>query len=200
VGHNLEDVEEYSVCHITPTLQECIRYWAEFPVTNQFLLNKSVTWARNNGHNDAHDRRYYVTIKDIKNIRATVAKDFQEDPNDAVSVSKLCGEGGALKEQVVFYQALDQPNEVPLVLILQTPWQREQLKKYGQEVAFLDATYSGITAYGFGMYSVVVQNAHGCGVPTAFLFLSDEKEATLFLAMAKLKESLQQHGFAWQPR
>lgn len=64
------------------------------------------------------------------------------DPNDAVSTDHLLR--SVLTEEVVFYQQKSSNNDQPLVIVLQSAQQLEDFKKFGANVVFVDASYSGI--------------------------------------------------------
>ncbi|XP_067222250.1 uncharacterized protein [Chanodichthys erythropterus] len=50
----------------------------------------------------------------------------------------------------------------------------------------MDATH-GVNQYGFPLFTLVVRDSHGHGIPVAYIILGNEKQATLQLALEKLK-------------
>ncbi|KAG9283804.1 hypothetical protein AMEX_G2612 [Astyanax mexicanus] len=54
---------------------------------------------------------------------------------------------------------------------------------------FLDATYKGVTQYGFAFYAVLVKNSEGQGIPVSFFILSEESSDILKVCLQKLHEA-----------
>ncbi|KAI2644228.1 dITP/XTP pyrophosphatase [Labeo rohita] len=114
------------------------------------ILLKSHEWSKEQGHTDLNNQAYFVTLKDIENIRTYMFP--QKD----------------------------------LVIVLQTPSMRDNLQEYEKDIVFMDATH-GINQYGFPLFTLVVRDSHGHGIPVAYIILGNEKQATLQLALEKLK-------------
>ena len=96
-----------------------------------------------------------------------------------------------LRENVIFYQPLSHSEQQPLIIVFSSPWQIDQLKKYGPEMIYLDATYKGITQYGFAFYAVVVKSNHGRGGPCCFLPIERGNFRTVFTMFAEVARGCQ---------
>ena len=118
-------------------------------------------------------RRFYPTPKYVWNIQRSLASTTRLDENDSISVDRLVK--SELQQVFVFYPPLFHSNKQPLVIVLQSVWQREQLAKDGNAMVFLDATYKGVTAYGNAFYaSLIIQHENGCGIAVAYFIVSEE--------------------------
>ncbi|XP_076864185.1 uncharacterized protein LOC143516460 [Brachyhypopomus gauderio] len=102
--------------------------------------------------------------------------------DDSQSTSKLLE--GPLKEHVIFYQAYTDSTD--LIIVIQTPSMWNNLEKYGKDIVFMDATYC-VNQYDFPLLTLAIRDSHGHGIPVAYLILGNEKQATLELALEKLR-------------
>ncbi|CAG2234359.1 unnamed protein product [Mytilus edulis] len=160
------------------------------------ILCKAWKWARDQGHFDVHDRRYYLTPVDIKNICQRYKMDKRIHQNDAVAVHELCTQ--ILKEEIIFYQELKEGVQ-PLVIIYQNEAQR--MMKLAENVVFLDATYKGLTAYGYSFYALVARDEQqGRGTPLSYCISSDDTGEVLKIFLRSLKTTAENHGFDFCPR
>lgn len=142
-----------------------------------------------------------INFRSLK--RKFLNEESRLDSNDALSVSRLCA--GRLQPDVVFYQELikqerDPSKDQPLILVMQTEWQRKMLHMHGRMINYLDSTYGSVTIYGFALYVLSVQDSFGRGVPVSFIFLSEDTQHNLFTALSQLKKSMEKHGMNWRPR
>ncbi|XP_060720781.1 uncharacterized protein LOC132842132 [Tachysurus vachellii] len=108
----------------------------------------------------------------------------QQHKDDATSTSHLLE--GPFKDYGIFFQPYSPQTD--LIIVLQTPSMRDNLHKYGREIVFMDATH-GVNQYGFPLFTLVVRDSHGHGIPVAYIILGNEKQDTLQLALEKLKPS-----------
>lgn len=138
----------------------------------------------------------FLSLSDLR--KKFLSEENHLDRNDAKSVSLLCNK--RLKESVIFFQKLDDSKGQPLLLVVQTSWQRGQMKSHSKAINFFDSTYSGVTVYGYALYTLSVQDSNGRGVPVAFIVMSKENQVLLVTVLSHLKESLKQHGITWKPR
>jgi len=106
----------------------------------------------------------------------------QQHKDDANSTTQLLE--GAFRDSVIFYQPYSPQTD--LVIVLQTPSMRDNLQEYGRDIVFMDATH-GVNQYGFPLFTLVVRDSHGHGIPIAYIILGNEKQAMLQLALEKLK-------------
>lgn len=134
------------------------------------------------GHIDKYNRRYYVTLEDIRIIKKSINALIFPDVKDCVSVDILAT--SELKENICFYQPLS--DEQPLIIVVQTPWQKQLLKEHPHPMMFMDATYKEMTSYGYAFYALLLSNSIGRGVPFAYFIISQESTATLTLCLEKL--------------
>ncbi|XP_073669302.1 uncharacterized protein [Paramisgurnus dabryanus] len=63
---------------------------------------------------------------------------------------------------------------------------RDNLREYGKDIVFMDATHC-VNQYGFPLFTLIVRDSHGHGIPVAYMILGNEKQATIQLALEKLK-------------
>lgn len=186
-GHDISSTKENKVNRINEDLVEFIHRGISQGLSNSAILLKAIDWSQSQGKNDFSDRTFFVSPDDITQIRASFNRSIRLDGNDSVSVEKLVQ--SELKDSILLFQPLSHIEDQPLMIVYSSPWQLEQLKKFGGQMLFLDATYKGITQYGFAFYAVMVKNEEGKGVPVAFFILSEETTATLQTCLLNLKEA-----------
>lgn len=179
-GHDEGNSKEKNRIH--PDLHSLIEIWLQQGCSTSEILIKSYDWAQQNGHVDKKDRRFYLTPNDIrllkKNLRGV-------GDSDSVSVDHLVSM--ELRDNICFYQPLH--NEQPFILVVQTPFQKQLLEENPHPMVFMDASYKGITAYGYAFYALLLINKTGRGVPFAYFILSKETTATVSLCLQKLQLS-----------
>lgn len=107
----------------------------------------------------------------------------QQHKDDATSTSHLLE--GPFKD-LFFYQPYSPQTD--LIIVLQTPSMRDNLYEEGRFFFFMDATH-GVNQYGFPLFTLVVRDSHGHGIPVAYIILGNEKQNTLQLALENLKPS-----------
>ncbi len=182
-GHDPSECVDKHKSPIDPELKQLIRKWLKIGVRPENVWTLAIQWAEERGHLDVHDRRYYVTPQDVKNIRDCLLRETRMDKNDAVSVEKLLTT--EYKEETVFYQNYEK-NRKPFIAVLQSDSMKENMKKYGQSTVFMDATNS-VNQYSFPLYTLLVKDEFGRGKPVAHIIVSDESQDTLILALTKLR-------------
>ncbi|XP_047108757.1 uncharacterized protein LOC124777406 [Schistocerca piceifrons] len=122
------------------------------------------------------ERIYLLEKKDLHNIK----RDFdigyatKKHENDAVSVKLWVEEMKRQSDNPVLYfkqQKQVDPNfqDEDFILIIMTDFQAEQLLKYGEDKICVDGTH-GMTAYDFQLFTIVVVDRYGAGMPVAFCF------------------------------
>lgn len=74
----------------------------------------------------------------------------------------------------------------PLVIVVQTPQQKALLQENPHPMVFMDASYKGLTSYGYALYALVLVNQTGRGVPFAYLIMSQESSAIVELCLNML--------------
>ena len=176
---------------VCPELEQKIIYWIQLGVKTDVILINAHKWAHSNGHYDIEDSAFIVTPSDIQNIRKKHLRTVHFDENDSLSVHKMATE--TYHEDVVLYQQYEF-GENPLILVLQTKEMKEDLSKSTSKMIFMDATNS-VNKYGFPLWSLLVANEFGRGVPVAHIIASQESTAVLAKALTALK-----HNCGFKPR
>lgn len=145
------------------------------------IVIRSYEWACSRGYTDKHDWRFFLTPEDVWSVKRHLRILTLPDINDAVSVEKLVTT--ELKENICFFQPLTK--DQPLVIVVQTPQQKALLQDNLHPMVFMDASYKGLTSYGYALYALLLVNQTGRGVPFAYLIMSQESSAIveLFLKM-----------------
>lgn len=183
--HSGHDPTSSSEGHSEKISQELVKHIQDLislGVKPDTILLKSHECSKEQGHTDVNNRAYFVTPKDIENIRTCMIRKNQQHKDDANSTTQLLE--GPFKDCVIFYQPYSPQTD--LVIVLQTPSMRDHLQEYGRDIVFMDATH-GVNQYGFPLFTLVVRDSHGHGIPVAYIILGNEKQATLQLALEKLK-------------
>ncbi|XP_050517553.1 uncharacterized protein LOC126892122 [Diabrotica virgifera virgifera] len=132
------------------------------------------------------ERVHLIEKKDLNNI----VRDFsigyttKRHKNDAVSVQLWVKAMQLLENNpVLFYKNSEEDYEGvfdknDFVLIIMTEFQKKSLISFGQDKICIDGTH-GLNQYGFQLYTVVIVDEYGSGVPAAFCF-SNRSDETLF--------------------
>lgn len=186
-GHDLNIMKENGINRINEDLIEFIHECISKGLSNSAILLKATDWSQRLGKTNLVDRTYFVTPEDIVGIRRSFNKYIHVDGSDCISVEKLIKSD--LKDSVLLYQPLSHSENQPLMIVYSSAWQLEQLKKFGEKMMFLDATYKSVTQYGFAFYAVMIKNDEGKGIPVSFFILSEETSSTLEVCLMKLKEA-----------
>lgn len=118
--------------------------WLDQGLSISETLLKCVDWAERHGHMDKYNRWYYVTPEDIRLIKKTSNALSFPDAKDCISVDKLIT--SELQEHICYYQPLSENQ--PLIIVVQTPWQKDILREHPHTMVFMDATYKAMTSYG----------------------------------------------------
>ncbi|XP_056599812.1 uncharacterized protein LOC130417954 isoform X2 [Triplophysa dalaica] len=191
-GHDVCLKEEGVKNRIDAELLTFIEIWLDQGKSISETLLKCVEWAERHGHVDKYNRRYYVTPEDIRLIKKTnIALSFP-DAKDCISVDKLVT--SELEENIRYYQPLSEVQ--PLIIVVQTPWQKDILKEHPHTMVFMDATYKAMTSYGYAFYELLLTNSIGRAVPFAYFIISEESADILALCLEKLAE----HNPGFLPR
>ncbi|XP_046990382.1 uncharacterized protein LOC124595609 [Schistocerca americana] len=117
------------------------------------------------------ERIHFLEKKDLHNIKwdFDIGYATKKHENDAVSV-KLWVEERQSDNPVLYFKQQKEvyPNfqDEDFILIIMTDFQAEQLLKYGEDKICVD----GMTAYDFQLFTIVVVDRYGAGMPVAFCF------------------------------
>lgn len=104
------------------------------------------------------------------------------DKDDSKSTDKLLT--GPLKDDVIFYQPLRKDQD--LIIVLQTELMKKDLQDHGSNIVFFDATHC-VNQYSFPLFTLLVRDDHGHGLPVAYIITSSETQETISLALQKLR-------------
>ncbi|VDI82347.1 Hypothetical predicted protein [Mytilus galloprovincialis] len=75
------------------------------------------------------------------------------------------------------------------------------MMKLAENVVFLDATYKGLTAYGYSFYALVARDEQqGRGTPLSYCISSDDTGEVVKIFLRSLKTTAENHGFDFCPR
>ena len=142
---------------------------------------------------DGVTREHLVTRKDIHNIRVQHnIEGIMRHKNDLTSVCAWIEEMKELKYNPVllFKQQGEDGVERAInigsndfLLVLQTEFQRDTLRKHGHNTVCLDATYS-TNAYDFKLVTLLVIDDFGTGVPVCWA-ISNREDTVLLTEMLK---------------
>lgn len=132
---------------------------------------------------DKYNRWYYVTPEDIRLIKKTSNALSFPDAKDCISVDKLIT--SELQEHICYYQPLSENQ--PLIIVVQTPWQKDILREHPHTMVFMDATYKAMTSYGYAFYALLLTNSIGRAVPFAYFIISEESADYLLSAWKSLQ-------------
>ncbi|XDV16607.1 hypothetical protein PO909_016249 [Leuciscus waleckii] len=191
-GHDVCLKEEGVKNRIDPELLTFIEMWLDQGQSISETLLKCVDWAERHGHMDKYNRRYYVTPEDIRLVKKSINALSFPDAKDCISVDKLVT--SELQENICYYQPLSENQ--PLIIVVQTPWQKDVLREHFHTMVFMDATYKAMTAYGYAFYALLLTNSIGRAVPFAYFIVSEESADILALCLEKLAE----HNPGFLPR
>ena len=169
---------------IDQTLREHIEKFVKLGIKNDIILTLAHSWAREHGHLDITDRRFYVTPEEISEIRRSYNKSLSLADDDVSSTYKLLETD--FKEETIFYQKLNKHCGIPFKAVLQSEWMRQKMLNCSRNVVFMDATYS-VTQYGYSLYALCVRDEYGYGVPVVFIILGCSGDKALMRSLNALK-------------
>lgn len=196
-GHNPDNPEEIRQSRICSELREKIQIWFFGGFSLQEVHERCLAWAKSKGFNDPNDHRYYPSDKDLYNLKryykSNLIRKHQMDLRQLEDLFQT-----VYKDHIILYEHLDQDkqNSQPASLIVvMTPWQKEVMKIYGNEIVFLLST----NIHGYAMFSLIIKNDCNEGVPACFAFMDKPTEELLHKFFYNLYEFLLNDGFLWRP-
>jgi hypothetical protein len=89
---------------------------------------------------------------------------------------------------------LTRQEQQPFIMVLITQWQRKMLIKFGGTI-IMDSTH-GTNQHGYSLFTVMVIDDYGTGLPAAWFITSNEQTATIARALTKLKDAVTE----WKPK
>lgn len=82
-----------------------LEMWLSQGCSTTEVLLKATQWAVNHGHNNALDRSYYITPKEVWYVQHSLTSASRLDENDSVSVDKLVKSSNILPTTFPFGQS-----------------------------------------------------------------------------------------------
>ncbi|XP_013420696.1 uncharacterized protein LOC106181007 isoform X2 [Lingula anatina] len=138
------------------------------------------------------NRRWFPTLKDIKNIATCQSK----NPNDQVNLADYVNQQKAVNpEDLIFFRAssLGENQKVNFLFVYQTKWQRRLLKRYGNHITLMDATYR-TSRYAMPLFFICVKTNVNFTVVASFL-VETENQESIMEALAIIKK----YSPEWDP-
>ena len=94
---------------------------------------------------------------------------------------------GELSSHILCYQQYV-CGQQPLILALQNETMKHATESYGRNMVFIDAT-GQTNMYGFPLWTLLVMDYHGKGLPVGYIIASKETEALLTVALHRFRSS-----------
>lgn len=196
-GHDINNPLENRVAKISSELKQKIMLWFRYKIRKAEILRLCHCWARDNGHLDPSDRCYYPTARQITYLYHS----FRNSVSRFLAADHIEKCVDRYKDHVIYFQRLDEKSKTPLIILSQTNWQFDQMKKLGNKVVFFDANFSGILIHGYAVYALLSLNEAGKVVPLSFALVSEEnEESVVYNFLNELNCAMQIKGFFWQPQ
>ena len=158
--------------HIAATTSEKIASKLQNGVTSERIIDD----IRNISDSTDLHREHLISRKDIANIkRQYYIEGVQRHHNDLLSVSAIVEEMETLKYNpiLIFKQQGEEANDLcscldknDFLLVIQTEFQRDMFKKYGNRGVCIDATYR-VNDYDFHLITILVLDDFQEGIPVA---------------------------------
>ncbi len=192
-GHNIHEENENRVNKLEQTTRDYIEKLASQGKKPIEIIAHLKVWLDEHDHPDPVDSRYWPTHCVIEYLVQRRTQQGRKAEDDAISVSLLVRHD--LEGSIVFYQKLSKEHEQPLIIVYQNERQKQALLDHGSMV-FLDASFSGLTAYGYPVYSMMIRDNYGRGRPVAYFIMSKDTEECLAIALKALHKA----NTSWTPR
>ena len=144
-------------------------------------------------------RRELVTHQDIRNIQHQYnIEGIKLNADDAKSVSlwvQYFNDNSTNDNPVLLYKSqgtepdddLKDLNKDDFVICIQTPFQLDMLREFGQEAVCVDSTH-GTNVYDFKLITVLVLDELGEGIPVAWMISNREDSLALTPFFRKIRE------------
>ncbi|KZV87284.1 hypothetical protein EXIGLDRAFT_840088 [Exidia glandulosa HHB12029] len=131
-------------------------------------------------------RDTFVQLADIRRVQAKIeAEAAHLHKDDAVSVLRWV-ERLRASDSLLFFKATGEPAPQDsglaadaLVLIIQTPWQRDRFAELGASFAGVDGTHNTTRYYNTTLFTIIVRDRWAHGLPVAWMVSSNGTEQTL---------------------
>ena len=168
-GHDPSELGDHMFSFIDQTLREHMEKFVKLGIKNNIILTLAHSWAREHGHLDITDRRFYVTPEEISEIRRSYNKSLSLADDDASSTYKLLETD--FKQETVFHQKLDKHRGIPFIAVLQSEWMRQKM----------------LNCSSYSLYALCARDEYGYGVPFVFIILGCSGDKALMRSLNALK-------------
>jgi hypothetical protein len=144
----------------------------------------------------AANSQYTVSYRQVENVIKAYQRARGVDAPDTARVAALVS---TQQQDVLHYQpysptpSKSDQSAQPFILILSTPFQRRMLDQFGRRLVFLDAT-GGTNKYGYMLFTLLVQDDYGRGVPVAFMVSNSEDADVIKVFLDKAAEAVRWLG------
>jgi len=165
-GHNPDDDRDVNMLSTDDRVKNQIREYAKSPnLTAQYVKTEVHKFSEKLVENlqiPRNSTQFFPNEPTIKKLMKQFREHLRRDPHDHIAVQKLIDQDVAANpEHKWHFRAGDGPaGTVPMLLVHQTPFQREMLAKYGGTIVGMDATYR-TNQWGLPMILVVVASVQG---------------------------------------
>lgn len=169
---------------VRPELQERIRkMWEENKSYDQILRHFNAGISKDK----TASREQLLNRQDIENAVARLIKNnsIRRDDDDLVSISRIYEEFKDNPDSP--FIAFDAENAF---IVLMTPHQRDQLRKHGHKIVFVDGTHRTASKWKMTLVTLSVLNHEGAAVPVAFGILPSEGEEDLKKMFVAIRQCL----------
>lgn len=148
-------------------------------------VNRILSDVRKDSSTGSIERIHLLEKKDINNIIRdySIGYSTKRHRNDAISVKLWVTSMAGLENNPVLYykeqgakDTLFEDND--FILIIMTEFQANSFIQFGKSKVCIDGTH-GLNQYGFQLFTIVVVDDFGSGVPVAFCF-SNRQDEILF--------------------
>lgn len=132
----------------------------------------------------------FLGMQDLRNIRRDYGITYltRMHQEDSVSVQVLVQMLQKLEKSPILDYVDDAESET-FTLTIMTEFQVEMLRKFGEDKILIDGTH-GLNAYEIQLFSLVVVDEFGNGVPVAFCFSKKYDKEAMVHFFEKVKESV----------
>ncbi|XP_050516483.1 uncharacterized protein LOC126891348 [Diabrotica virgifera virgifera] len=150
---------------------------------------------RNSADTSSIERLHLTEKKDLHNIKRDfrISYSTKLHENDAISVRLWVDSmKGTPYNPVLHFKEEGQQgslNDKDFILIIMNAFQQEQLIQYGSDKICINGTH-GLNNYDFQLYTIVVVDRYGSGIPVAFCFSNRSDSALFEFFFNKIKDKV----------
>ena len=177
-----------------PRLSKELKNWIKNPLNEGFTAKQvyedhKANWIDRKKANSTKVRDDFLELKDVAYYEARLKMGvWRRDPNDFDSVKMWAKEH---PEDVFMWHEEDKVTDLPFILGIQTPWQKDLMLKHGHNGAIaMDATF-GTNFPKYPLFSLLVFDDWRNGIPVAWVLTSRMKEEDRVMWLEPLRRHLQ---------